>query len=178
MLLREQGYACRVQPPPYQEPGLHDSRLTPAQHAEALSFFKARSVASEVEAGMILGADTVVAYAGRLFGKPHDADDARKILGTLCGTTHEVITGVTLLDAESGSRLIEHETTRVTMRRMSRDELEAYIASGSWQGKAGAYGIQDRGDAFVERIEGSFSNIVGLPMELLARMLDEFTQQR
>lgn len=172
-LLREAGYAIEVVPSPFHEPDIESLGLSPPALAEALSFFKARSVAERRSAGLVLGADTVVAYDGRVFGKPIDAADARRILSTLAGTTHEVITGVTLIDAATQKRLIRHDTTRVTMRPMSAAALEAYIASGAWQGKAGAYGIQDHGDAFVKRIEGSFSNVVGLPMELVAAMLEE-----
>lgn len=172
-LLREAGYEFTVRPSPYEEPaeGLNQP---PAQHAESLSYFKARSVADELSAGIVLGADTVVAYGGHIFGKPADADDAKRILGTLAGTTHEVITGVTLIDAAGERRLIKHEITRVRMRPMSLAALDAYIATKAWQGKAGAYGIQDHDDAFVECMDGSFSNVVGLPMELLGCMLVDF----
>ncbi len=173
-LLREHGYAFRVHPPPYEEPDIEDLRIGPRQHAEAVSFFKAQSVAGQYSGGIILAADTVVAYEGRLFGKPADAADARRILSALGGSTHEVITGVTLIDAASGRRRIDHDVTRVTMRAMRPDQMDAYIASQAWEGKAGAYGIQDHGDAFVERIEGSFTNVVGLPMELLGQMLAAF----
>lgn len=173
-LLQQNGYAFTVYVPPYAEPDPERLRLSPDQHAEASSYFKARGVAQAVREGLVLAADTVVAYKDHLFGKPADADEARSILLVLAGTTHEVITGVTLLDAASGRRLIRHDVTRVTMRPMPPAAMDSYIASRAWEGKAGAYGIQDHGDAFVERIEGSFSNVVGLPMELLARMLEEF----
>jgi septum formation protein len=173
-LLRQNGYTFDVYPPPFTEPDTHGLGSPPYQHVEASSYFKARSVAQAVREGVVLAADTIVALGGRIFGKPSDANDARSILLVLTGTTHEVITGVTLLDAASGRRLIRHDVTRVTMRPMPPSAMDAYIASKAWEGKAGAYGIQDHGDAFVERIDGSFSNVVGLPMELLARMLDEF----
>lgn len=173
-LLRQNGHTFEVYPPPFTEPDPHSPCLSPEQEAEALSYFKARSVAQAVREGLVLAADTLVAYAGHIFGKPADADDARGILQTLTGTTHEVITGVTLLDATSRIRLIRHDVTRITMRPMPPAAMDRYIASRAWEGKAGAYGIQDHGDAFVERIDGSFSNVVGLPMELLGRMLAEF----
>ncbi len=109
-----------------------------------------------------------------MFGKPLDRDDARTILSNLSGTTHRVITAVTLLDATTGRRLIRHDSTAVTMKPLSDNQLEAYLDTGAWAGKAGAYGIQDRGDAFVESIDGSFTNVVGLPMELLGRMLADW----
>jgi septum formation protein len=135
-------------------------------------------VATLVDAGLILAGDTIVSLSGRVFGKPLDREDARSILFALAGTTHHVITGVTLLDASSGDRLVRCDTTAVTMRPISDGELEAYLDTGVWQGKAGAYGIQDRGDPFVERIDGSFTNVVGLPMELVTRMLAECGIQR
>ena len=132
-------------------------------------------MAALVGTGCVLAADTIAALGNRVFGKPADRDDARRILQSLSGTTHQVITGVTLLDAASGAWLIRHDSTDVTMRRLAEREVEDYLDGGEWMGKAGAYGIQDKGDAFVERIEGSFTNVVGLPMELLARMLEEFS---
>jgi septum formation protein len=157
--------------PRYDEPEMTDWPFSPAEFAESASYFKARSIADAHPDRVILAADTVVARDGRLFGKPIDRNDARRILDAITGTTHEVITGVTLHDAARGRRLIRHATTRITMRRMSPVELDAYLDSNEWQGKAGAYGIQDRADAFVERVDGSFSNVVGLPIELVSEML-------
>ena len=172
-LMREYGFEVQVIEPPLKEPGALREGLTPAQQAEALSYFKARGVATLVDQGLILAGDTLVSLAGRVFGKPVDHEDARAILSALSGTTHHVITGVTLLDASTGARLVRHGATAVTMKPLSGGELEAYLDTGAWQGKAGAYGIQDRGDPFVEEIDGSFTNVVGLPMELVTRMLAE-----
>ncbi len=174
-LLSDNGYRFEVVPPPLAEPDETTHQVPPEQHAEALSYYKARSVAGMpgFADAVILAADTVVAYRDRIFGKPGDADEARSILSVLAGTTHRVITGVTVLHPARGLRLIGHEVTQVTMRPMPPEVLDQYIASGSWQGKAGAYGIQDHGDAYIERIQGSFTNVVGLPMSLVARMLDQ-----
>ncbi|NLF32529.1 MAG: septum formation protein Maf [Planctomycetes bacterium] len=166
-LLLEAGYRFTVIAPPLAEPPTVPAAVAPSQHAESLAYFKARSVVERYRPTLpVLGADTVVALGDRLFGKPADAADARRILAALSGTRHEVITGVALIDPD-GCRLIASDVTHVRMRPMGRDELEAYIASGLWEGKAGAYGIQDRDDPVVERIEGSFSNVVGLPLEQL-----------
>ena len=173
-LLRTHGYTFEVRIPRFDEPRADDLRLPPPQLAEALSYFKARSVAEQLSQGVVLAADTVVALGDRIFGKPVDRDDARRILEALVGTTHQVITGVTLLDAASGRRSLAHDATLVTMRPMSAPELDDYLATGAWQGKAGAYGIQDHGDAFVTAVTGSFSNVVGLPMELVCPMLAEW----
>jgi len=172
--MREHGYEFQVIEPHIAEPVSLGVGLAPERRAQALSYFKARSVATLITNGVILAGDTVVSLSGQVFGKPADRDDARTILSALSGTTHDVITGVTLLHASTGDRLIQHDITAVTMKPMSRAQLEAYLDTGAWAGKAGAYGIQDHGDAFIERIEGSFTNVVGFPMELVARMLDQW----
>ena len=176
-LLREHGYEFEIIRSPLPEPVQFLPGLSPLERAEASSEFKARSVAKLVAVGWVLAADTIASLGGRIFGKPADRDDARRILQALWGTTHQVITGVTLLDASNGATLIRHDSTDVTMRRLSEREIEDYLDSGAWEGKAGAYGIQDQGDAFVERIDGSFTNVVGLPMELLAKMLHAFPRR-
>lgn len=173
-LMREAGYTARIHPPPFGEPAIRGSRLSPAAWAEALSYYKARSVLDHVGEAVVLGGDTVVALGGDIFGKPRDRDDARRILRALRGTTHEVITGITLVAPAPHPRLIRHDRTRVSMRLISDREVEDYLDGGTWEGKAGAYGIQDEGDAFVTAIEGSFSNVVGFPMELVTRVLREF----
>lgn len=178
-LLREAGIAFEIVPPRYGEPEPETWRHSPAELAEATSYFKAASVAADHRDRLILGADTTVSSEdGRLFGKAADAEQARRILSSLMGTTHQVITGITLLHAAGGRRQIRHDVTHVTMRRLTDDQLDEYIRGGQWQGKAGAYGIQDENDPFVERIDGSFSNVVGLPVELLQKMLKSFGSMR
>jgi septum formation protein len=177
-LLREHGYTFNVIPPHIDEPSRELPHTAPAEQAEALSFFKASAVADSLDCGLILAADTLVTYQGQIFGKPVDTDDARRILLTLGGTSHQVMTGVTLLDAATGRRDIRHDVSNVKMIRLSDDELDRYLASRAWIGKAGAYGVQDRADAYIERIDGSYTNVVGLPMELVARMLAEWSSQR
>ena len=170
-LLREGGYRFEVYVAEHDEPRGLEARISPAQVAQALSYFKACSVADRRPEALILGGDTVVACGGVLYGKPRDRADAARIISTLSGTRHEVITGVTLLDARTGDRLIACDTTAITMRPMRGAELEAYLDTGAWAGKAGGYGIQDEADAFVTECAGSFSNVVGFPMELVSRML-------
>jgi len=173
-LLWEAGYDFLVIPPSIREPERMGPDVPAHHQAEALSYFKARSVAQQRQAGVVIGADTIVACEGRVWGKPVDIDEARTILTALVGREQQVITGVTLLDAATGGREITHDTTTVFMRQLPEATIEAYLATGAWEGKAGAYGIQDRGDAFIERIAGSFTNVVGLPMELLAGLLTEW----
>ncbi len=171
-LLRESGYRFEVVPPGLQEPQDETLHVDAAAYAESLAYFKARSVAGRHAADTILAADTISVSREGIFGKPADRDDARRILSRLAGSTHSVITGVALLHPETDQRMIEHEVSVIRMRPIDDDELEAYLDSGDWRGKAGAYGIQDHGDRFVESYEGSLSNIVGLPMELVCRMFD------
>lgn len=172
-LLAERGYRFEIIHPPVVEPEQCSRDTPPAHWAEALSYFKARSVAKDLDSGFVLAADTVVALKDHIYGKPRDRDDAQRILRALAGTKHEVITGVSLLDVRTGQRLIRHQTTWVTMRPMAAETLDQYLDTGLWEGKAGAYGIQDRSDANVERLDGSYSNVVGLPMELVLEMLKE-----
>lgn len=173
-ILRDADIAFEAAPPRGEEPSFADWPGTPAAFAESASLFKARSIAGRYPDRVILGADTVVAIGNRIFGKADDDADARRILGTLAGTTQQVITGVTLLAPAAGRQLTRHDITDVKMRRMSSAELDAYIASGEWEGKAGAYAIQETADRFVEQVEGSWTNVVGLPIELVIKMLAEF----
>ncbi len=171
-LLRQAGVKFDVIVPAIPEPRQVPVALTPAQHAEALAYFKARDVADRQHHAWILGADTLVALADQILGKASNADEARQMLQTLSSARHQVITGIALLGPDQ-QRLIASATTFVTMRPMRRQEIEAYIQSGEWKGKAGAYAIQETADRFIEKLEGSFTNVVGLPMELMFDMLQE-----
>jgi septum formation protein len=170
-LLREARYDFEAIDPAHEEPGLDIPGLTPAQRAEALAYFKARSVFERRPGAVVLGADTICAVDNEVMGKPEDAGHARRMLRKLSRTPHRVITGVALLSAER--RRIASEVTMIQMRPMSPSELDAYIASGEWIGKAGGYAIQETADRFVTRVDGSFSNVVGLPMGLVRRLLSE-----
>ena len=169
-LLAEAGLQFQVVAPPLPEPNQQSEGLSPTEHAEALAYFKARAVADSHPGDVVLGADTVVAAASRLLGKADGAKQARAMLESLSGTRHQVITGVALL-GPCGKRLITSDVTWVTMRKMTGREIQAYVDSGEWIGKAGAYAIQMTADRYVEKLEGSFSNVVGLPMELVTRLL-------
>ena len=173
-LLQEYGYVFDVILPDGEETDARILDMPPARRAQTISLHKAESTARLIESGYVLAGDTIAALGDRVFGKPRDRRDARAILAALAGTTHQVITGVTLLDAATGRREVRHDVTHVTMKPLSEEEIAIYLDTGPWKGKAGAYGIQDRGDAFVERIEGSFTNVVGFPMELITRMLADW----
>jgi septum formation protein len=176
-LLRGAGYAFDVVPADIDEdeyPPTH----SPAELAEYLALAKARAVADRLSRGasrdandfVVLAADTVVALNNEPLGKPTDPDDARRMLRLLGGTTHSVITGVAVVRHATGLLLHGRVTSTVNMRHLIGSEVEAYVASNEWQGKAGGYGIQDD-DPFVTRIAGCHTNIVGLPMTTTAKLL-------
>ena len=130
---------------------------------------KARSVAGGAGDRPVLGVDTAVVLGGRIFGKPADAADAVAMLEELGGRTHLVVSGLCLLTP--AWEVVQHEATRVTFRTLTARDLAAYVATGEWEGRAGAYAIQGRGAALVRRIEGDYLNVVGLPAALLVRLL-------
>jgi len=135
------------------------------RHAEG----KARS--AHADDRITLGVDTTVHLDGRVYGKAADADDAARMLRELAGRTHAVVSGLCLLGA--GDDVIAHERTDVTFRPVSEETLAAYVASGEWEGRAGAYAIQGLGGRVVERIDGDYLNVVGLPGALLVSVLEE-----
>ncbi len=175
-LLAEAGLEFDVVEPPIHEPDGGKNKPPPVRQAEAAAYFKARAVADRHPEATVLAADTVVATDQQLLGKPANEDQARQMLRGLSGTRHRVITGVALLRPPH-QRLIASATTYVTMRKMSDDEIEAYIESGEWKGKAGAYAIQETADRYVVSVEGSFTNVVGLPVELVLEMLRTLSER-
>lgn len=147
------------------EPG-----LSPARIVEILSTRKAEAVADHAKpGGLVIAADTIVALDGAVLGKPNDGLEAFRMLSALSGRRHQVYTGVTLL--RDGERRTEHEVTTVTFRELTQDDITRYIATGEPMDKAGAYGIQGYGALLVERIEGDYFNVMGLPVCRLGRML-------
>ena len=146
----------------------------PADAAAALALDKARSVAARMRQGVVLGADTIVVIDGVALGKPTGPDDARAMLRRLRGREHEVITGVAVVDAVTGRSQAVAVVSRVRMAEYGEAEIDAYVMTGEPLDKAGAYAIQGRGGALVAGLQGSFSNVVGLPLEETARLLAAF----
>jgi septum formation protein len=132
---------------------------------------KARSVSREAGDRPVLGVDTAVALDGDVFGKPEGEGDAERMLEQLAGRTHLVVSGLCLLTP--GWEHVEMEVTRVTFRPLTPRDLAAYLATREWEGRAGAYAIQGVGASLVERVEGDYLNVVGLPAALLVRLLAE-----
>lgn len=143
--------------------------FSPAELAQENARRKAEAVAEQHHGRWVLGADTVVALKGRLLGKPASLDEAKKFLQVLSGQTHEVITGCSLHDPD-GKAEIFHETTRVTFRDLSDETVERYLESVHVLDKAGGYALQEHGDWIIEKVEGSRTNVVGLPTEALERV--------
>lgn len=141
---------------------------------QKLALLKGSSITRHYDNGLIVGADTLVSLDGKLLGKPTDDADALAMLTSLSGTCHEVVTGVALIDVLTGRKHVWSETTQVYFRELHSTEITAYIASGEASDKAGAYGIQGRGAAFVKRIEGCYFNVVGLPLASLVEHLSNF----
>ncbi len=137
----------------------------------ALALAKARAVAGRIGSAVVLGADTVVVLAGEVFGKPESPQDARRMLRALRGREHEVITGVALVEAPSGREETAAVVSRVLMRGYSEAEIEGYVASGEPFDKAGAYAVQAAGGALVEKVDGCYTNVVGLPLTTTRRLL-------
>jgi septum formation protein len=147
-------------------PEYEESQGDPVEHAVG----KARSV-GPFDERPVLGCDTEVICDGRVYGKPGNEMDAEEMLDSLAGKTHEVVSGLALLTP--GWEEVHREVTRVTFRPLDARELAHYLASGEWEGRAGAYAIQGLGASVVERIEGDYLNVVGLPAALLVRLLAE-----
>ena len=168
-ILEQLGIPFDVVAPRYEEhdPPDADAVELVREHARG----KARSVAAEAGERPVLGVDTAVSLGDRLLGKPADATEAEAMLEALAGRTHRVVSGLCLVTP--GWEVVEHETTSVTFRELAPRELAHHLAHGEWEGRAGAYAIQGRGAALVERIEGDYLNVVGLPGALLVRLLAE-----
>jgi septum formation protein len=171
-LLRAAGYNFEARKSGFPEETLED----PCETVEFNARGKALAVASETE-GVVLGSDTVVHVPGlqageNIFGQAANEDDVRRMLGTLAGRTHEVYSGVAV--ARGGEISVRHAVTIVRMRALSRAEVEAYAVGGDGIGKAGGYAIQGQAAMFVEWIGGDYTNVVGLPLSLTVRMLQDF----
>jgi septum formation protein len=168
-ILEQLGIPFDIVPPRYEEetPERADAVGVVREHAAG----KARSVAEDAGERPVLGVDTAVVLDGRIFGKPSGAADAERMLERLSGRTHVVVSGLCLVTP--GWEVVEHEATRVMFRELTPRDLGAYVASGEWEGRAGAYAIQGRGAGLVRCIEGDYLNVVGLPAALLVRVLAE-----
>jgi septum formation protein len=148
--------------------------LSPKKLAEHLSRGKAEDVAKKFTEGIIISADTFISYEGKIMGKPHTPERAKEMLLSLSGRSHSVITGFTIIDIESGKNISRAVETLIFFKELSEKEIDEYVATGNPLDKAGAYAIQVIGEKWVEKIEGDFDNVVGLPVKDLLEELKEF----
>ncbi len=171
-LLKQIGLEFRTIPCKVEEtspPG-----MKPCDLVEMLAARKARAVAVLLEDGIVIGADTVVVLDNQILGKPADLNDAVAMLRRLQGRSHEVYTGVALADAGRGKIIKDHVKTRVYFRPLEEAEIQKYVSTGEPLDKAGAYAVQGLAAMFITRLEGCYTNVVGLPLAKLADMLQEF----
>jgi septum formation protein len=152
---------------PSKSPEKHNEQLTGAELAHINAYHKARAVAKKHPDAIVLGADTLVCLGTRLYGKPETRVEARQMLTELQGQTHQVVTGVCLLHLRQHRQRVFSDSTDVTFRKLDEAEIDHYLTKINPLDKAGAYAIQDHGELIVERIDGSFTNVVGLPLERL-----------
>lgn len=172
-LLAEAGFAFQVIVPNLAAEDDALPRETPPELVARLARQKAGDVAQKVEQGIVLGCDTVAECGGQILGKPRDRRHARDMLRRLRGQVHHVYSGICLWHRPDDRVLTKVDTTKLKMETILDAELESYLNSGLWEGKAGAFGYQDR-HGWLRIVSGSESNVVGLPLELLRKMLDEF----
>ncbi len=170
-LLAEAGYKFTVVQSDIDESAFPAKGLGACEYAERLALAKAKNVAEKHPDCLVIGADTVADFKGQIIGKPADAEQAEQITKKLFSGPHRVITAVAIIRLSNGTELSESEATTVYPRELTDEQIRKHIKSKSWQGKAGAYSIKESGDEFVERIDGSLTNVMGLPMELLERLL-------
>jgi nucleoside triphosphate pyrophosphatase len=175
-LLHAAGVAFDVRVPDVDE-STRDGE-SPEAYVRRVAEAKARAVIAAGERRAVLAADTIVVIAGRVLGKPRDSEDARRMLESLSGRTHVVMTAVCVVPAEDAQRAARRiacqvASTAVEFDPLTPGDIDWYVATGEPMGKAGAYAIQGRASRFVSRIEGSYSNVVGLPVALVYRMCNE-----
>lgn len=171
-LLTDAGYNFTVMPPSDAAEDAAGQGEGAEELVRRLALQKARDVALRCETGIIIGCDTVAECGGEILGKPIDRADAKRMLAMLAGQEHRVFSGLCLWRRPGDEHRVEIEVTRLLMHPIPESKLEMHLDSGDWEGKAGAFGFQDGLD-WVHILSGSESNVVGLPMELLARLLKE-----
>lgn len=169
-LLKNIGLQAEIMPASVDESVF--SNLPPEKMVTELALLKASDVARSFRGNTyVIGADTVVTLDGKVFGKPRDINDAKRMLLELSGKTHSVYTGYCVVSCKDGSAVAKYEKTDVTFRTLSQKEIDAYVKTREPMDKAGAYGIQEKGSMFVEKINGDYFNVVGLPVCALTSLL-------
>lgn len=149
-----------------------DKTVAPSLYVQELALLKGADVAKSLKKKIIISADTIVYFGGRVLGKPADKEDAFRMLSELSGKEHTVYTGVCIMDSDSAKTVCETCATKVRFKELSEEKIRAYIKTGEPMDKAGAYAVQGLGATFIEKIDGDYFNVVGLPLELTSRILE------
>ncbi len=150
-------------------------RERPEQVAMSLAFAKAKDIAGKfIGNEIIIAADTLVYLNNNILGKPKDKDEARHMIRMMNGKKHFVITGLSIIEVQTNRKIIDYEKTMVRFRKLSENKIERYLDTGEYKDKAGGYGIQDQGEILIEEIKGCYSNVVGLPIPKLDKLLEKY----
>jgi septum formation protein len=147
-------------------------KLTPSELAKTLSHGKAAEVAKR-QKGIIIGSDTFISLNNKILGKPHTPKKAKEMLESISGKTHEIYTGITIINTETKKEIRDYEITRITFKKLTEEEIEKYIKTKEPLDKAGAYALQGLAKKFIKKIEGSRTSAIGLPLEKLSQMLNK-----
>lgn len=169
-LLNSLGITFKVIPSNAKEP--KKVLISPAHHAISLALIKATAVSNKLSSGLVIGADTLVVYKNKIFGKPRNKFEAKKILSTLSDTTHHVYTALAIIDAKTGKTVVDIEKTNVITRKLTYSQIDTLATKN--HDKAGAYAVQEESDMLVKKLVGDYYNVVGLPLEKLKSLLKLF----
>ncbi len=172
-ILNQLGLDFKVIPSEVSET-MPEESAAPQELVTRLAWHKASDVAHKLEQGLVIGADTLVVLEDIIFGKPSGPVEAVEMLSMLNGKIHSVYTGIAMVQVPSGQTEVGYSETKVKFRALSKEEIQSYVATGEPLDKAGAYGIQGKGGALIEGIEGCYFNVVGLPLSKLVEMLRKF----
>ena len=171
-LLQQIGLKFEIVPSRYEED--MTMKLPPHKLAMTLARGKAFDVAKRRKSGIIIGVDTFVVLGKQLLGKPKNMDEAKRMLREQSGKTQKIYSGITIIDAKTGKESLDYVVTKIKMKNISKQEIDNYVATGEPLDKAGAFAIQGMGAVFVEKIDGCYYNVMGLPLNRLAQNLKKF----
>lgn len=170
-LLKQIGLDFEIAPNGYEED--MSLKVSNVKLAKTLALGKARSAAENILSGIIIGSDTFIVFNGKRIGKPKDENDARKILRRLSGKTMKIYSGIAVIDAEKEKEFSDYEITTLKLKKMSKQEIESYLKTREPLNKAGAFDIHGHGAVFIKKINGCYSNAVGLPLYKLYSLLQK-----
>lgn len=172
-LLEQIRMPFKIVPSNFEE-NINELEGTPVDKVKQLAYMKANDVAESISEGLVLGADTIVVVDDEILGKSKSSRHAFEMLSKLSGKKHQVITGLAIIDTKTKEVLVDHEITDVIFSQLTESEIQSYLNTGEYEGKAGSYAIQGIGSLFVEKIDGCYFNVVGLPINKLKTMLFSF----